>query len=74
MFGRKASKEERIREVITNEEADLLCEEAIMQDKERFGRVRTSLMRYLRVKYDNDVANRALYRVNKRRSEGYLKL
>ncbi|MEO9277918.1 MAG: hypothetical protein ABI340_09105 [Nitrososphaera sp.] len=52
-------------------EADLRCEEAIMKDKERFGRVRTSLMKHLRVEYGNDIADRALRRINKRRTEGY---
>ena len=73
MFGRKTSEEERIKENISEEEANLLCEEAIMNDKERFERVRTSLMNYLRSKYGRDVADRALYRINKRRSEGYLR-
>lgn len=49
---------------------NLECEEAILKDKERFGRVRTS-MEYLRAKYDNDVANRALNRINKRKQENY---
>jgi len=54
-------------------EGELNCEEAIMKDKERFGRVRKSLMNYLRSEYGNKMANRALWRVNRRRSEGYLK-
>lgn len=53
-------------------DADLKCEEAILQDKERFGRTRTSLMRHLRAEYGHDVADRALRRINKRKSEGYL--
>lgn len=53
---------------------ELESEEAIMNDKERFGRVRTSLMKQLRVKYGVDVANRALYRINKRISEGSLRI
>ena len=56
----------------TSSDADLRCEEAIMKDKERFGRTRTSLMKYLRAEYGNDVADRALRRINKRRTEGYL--
>jgi len=51
---------------------DLECEEAILKDKERFGRVRTSMMEYLRAKNGNDTANRALSRVNKRFQEHYL--
>jgi len=51
---------------------ELQCEEAIIKDKERFGRVRTHLMKVLRVEYGDDVANRALGRINKRIQEGYL--
>jgi len=50
---------------------DLECEEAILKDKERFGRVRSSLMEYLRAKNGNKSANRALSRVNKRLQEHY---
>ena len=53
---------------------ELESEEAIMNEKERFGRVRTILMKQLRVKYGDDVANRALYRINKRISEGSLRI
>jgi hypothetical protein len=53
---------------------ELESEEAIMNEKERFGRVRTSLMKQLRAKYGDDVANRALYRINKRMSEGSLRI
>ena len=49
---------------------ELESEDAIMSDKERFGRVRTILMKQLRAKYGNDIANRALCRINKRISEG----
>ena len=51
--------------------AELECEEAIIKDKERYGRVRTSVMKVLRAKNGNDVANRALSRVNKRLQENY---
>lgn len=54
-------------------EGDLICEEEIMKDKERFGRARKSKMNSLRAKYGEDVANRALWRVNRRKSEGYFK-
>ncbi|HXV66652.1 MAG TPA: hypothetical protein VD731_05475 [Nitrosopumilaceae archaeon] len=64
------SKEQGLEDMIPNGELD--SEEAIMIDKERFGRVRTSLMKQLRTKYGEDVANRALYRINKRISEGSL--
>ena len=46
--------------------AELECEEAIIEDKKEFGRVRKSMMNILRVKYTEDIANRALSRVNKR--------
>ena len=51
---------------------ELQCEEAIIKDKERFGRVRMNMMKVLRAEHGNDVANRALGRVNKRLQEGYL--
>lgn len=54
--------------------ADLECEEAIMQDKTRYGRVRTSLMKHLRAKYGSIIANRALSRINKRVSIGSLRI
>ncbi len=53
---------------------DLECEEAILKDKERFGRVRASLMEYLRAKNGNQSANRALSRVNKRLQENYFSI
>lgn len=55
-------------------ESDLKCEESILSDKERFGRVRTSLMRHLRSTYGLKTANRALARINKRISKGSLKI
>jgi hypothetical protein len=66
------TKEKGIADMLQN--GELESEEAIMNDKERFGRVRTSLMKQLRVKYGVDVANRALYRINKRISEGSLRI
>ena len=50
---------------------ELECEEAIIKDKERFGRVRMSMMNVLRAKHGNDMANRALSRINKRLQENY---
>ena len=50
---------------------DLECEEVILKDKERFGRVRSSLMEYLRAKHGYDTANRSLSRVNKRLQQNY---
>lgn len=54
--------------------ADLECEEAIMKDKARYGRVRTTLMKHLRSKYGEAIANRALSRINKRVSIGSLRI
>jgi len=51
---------------------NLECEEAVLKDKKRFGRVRSSLMEYLRAKHGRDSADRALSRVNKRIQKGYL--
>lgn len=77
---RKTTESERIRDnsglneqKTASNDADLRCEEAIMKDKELFGRTRTSLMKHLRAEYGNDVADRALRRINKRITEGYLK-
>ena len=66
------SREKIVGEKLHN--GELESEEAIMNEKERFGRVRTSLMKQLRAKYGDDVANRALYRINKRISEGSLRI
>ena len=52
--------------------AELECEEAIIKDKQRFGRVRMIMMKSLIAEHGNDIANRALGRVNKRIQEGYL--
>ena len=49
---------------------ELACEDAIILDKQRFGRVRTSMMKHLRLKYSEDIANRVLSRINKRASTG----
>ena len=66
------TEERQIEHMLPN--GDLESEEAIMNDKERFGRVRTILMKQLRAKYGEDIANRALYRINKRISEGSLRV
>lgn len=52
--------------------SDLRCEDVIMKDKKQYGRVRNSLMTYLRDTYGEQIANRALWRVSKRITEGYL--
>ena len=49
---------------------ELACEDAIILDKQRFGRVRTSMMKHLRSEYGDEVANRVLSRINKRASKG----
>ena len=54
--------------------AELECEEAIIEDKERFGRVRKSMMNVLRAKYSDELANRVLSRVNKRMQENYFSI
>ncbi len=66
------TKEKGIENMLPN--GDLESEDAIMNDKERFGRVRTILMKQLRAKYGDDIANRALYRINKRISEDSLRV
>ncbi len=66
------TREKVLEDKLQNGELD--SEEVIMNEKERFGRVRTSLMKQLRAKYGDDVANRALYRINKRISEGSLRV
>ncbi len=66
------TKEKGIEDMLPN--GDLESEDAIMNDKERFGRVRTILMKQLRAKYGDEIANRALYRINKRISEDSLRV
>jgi len=70
MWGKQQEDETKQAETM-NEEANIICEEAIIKDKERFGRVRSSMMEYLRAKYGYDIANRALNRINKRKQENY---
>ena len=50
--------------------SELACEDAIISDKQRFGRVRTSMMKHLRLQYGEETANRVLARINKRASNG----
>jgi len=54
--------------------AELECEEAIIEDKERFGRVRKSMMNVLRAKHGHEIADRTLNRVNKRMQKGHLSI
>ena len=50
--------------------SELACEDAIILDKQRFGRVRTSMMKHLRSEHGEEIANRVLSRINKRASKG----
>ena len=54
--------------------AELECEEAIIEDKTEFGRVRKSMMNVLRAKYSDEIANRTLNRVNKRMQKEHLSI
>jgi len=49
---------------------ELECEEKIISEKIRFGRVRSNIMSQLRAKYGKEIANRSLARINKRISIG----
>jgi hypothetical protein len=49
---------------------ELECEEKIISEKHRFGRVRSKMMSQLREEYGNEIANRSLARINKRISIG----
>ncbi len=50
--------------------SELACEDVIILDKQRFGRVRTYMMKHLRSEYGEEIANRVLSRINKRASTG----
>ena len=54
----------------TRLDVELECEEKIISEKHRFGRVRSKMMAQLRDKYGDKVANRSLARINKRISIG----
>ena len=45
---------------------DNLCEQEIFNEKQVNGRVSTFTMRYLRKKYGKKIANRAMYRLQKK--------
>ena len=64
--------DEKMKEDTRTIDGNLECEEQIIDDLERFGRVRNTLMRYLRANFGERIANRALWRVNKRKTNGYL--
>jgi len=65
-----------VNQINLNKEAssELACEDAIISDKQRFGRVRTSMMKHLRSEHGEKIANRVLSRINKRASNGSLEM
>ncbi len=65
---------ERIPTKMKQSLAELECEEAIIEDKERFGRARKSMMNVLRAQHGDEIANRTLNRVNKRMQKGHLSI
>ncbi len=71
-FWDNTREEENSEEETRTIDGNLDSEEQIMEGIERFGRVRTSLMRSLRQNFGNNTANRALWRVSKRKTNGYL--
>ena len=54
--------------------SELACEDAIISDKQRFGRVRNSMMKHLRSEHGEKIANRVLSRINKRASNGSIEM
>lgn len=48
---------------------ELDCEQAMINEKETFGRVRTTMLKYLRTKYGQELTNRVQWRVNKRQNK-----
>jgi len=59
-----------IKNDVGKHEMELECEEKIIYEKHRFGRVRSKMMAKLREEYGVKVANRSLARINKRISLG----
>lgn len=57
---------------LTNIQHELDCEQAMINEKEQFGRVRTMMMKYLRTKYGQELTNRAQWRINKRQNKNKL--
>ena len=57
---------------LTKIQQELDCEEAIINEKETFGRMRTSMMKYLRTKYGQELTNRIQWRINKRQNKNKL--
>ena len=71
-FWNNTREEENLEEDTRTIDGNLECEEQIIEDIERFGRVRTSLMKSLRQKFGDRTADRAMWRVRKRKTKGYL--
>ena len=57
---------------LTKIQQELDCEQAIINEKETFGRVRTTMMKYLRTKYGQELTNRIQWRINKRQNKNKL--
>ncbi len=57
---------------LTKIQQELDCEQAMINEKETFGRVRTTMMRYLRTKYGQELTNRIQWRINKRQNKNKL--
>ncbi len=56
---------------IQDKKRELECEEAIINEKTRFGRVRKTFMECMREQYGREIADRTLWRINRRKSKGY---
>lgn len=54
---------------LTKIQQELDCEQSIINEKETFGRLRASMMRYLRTKYGQELTNRIQWRINKRQNK-----
>lgn len=57
---------------LTKIQQELDCEQAMINEKEQFGRVRTMMMKYLRTKYGQELTNRIQWRINKRQNKNKL--
>ncbi|MEM2160424.1 MAG: hypothetical protein QXN55_05655 [Candidatus Nitrosotenuis sp.] len=60
-------------ETSQDKKRELECEEAIIAEKAKFGRVRKTFMEFMREEYGRDIADRTLSRINKRLTAGYFK-
>lgn len=59
-------------EKLSKLQQELDCEQAIINEKETFGRVRTTMLKYLRTKYGQELTDRAQWRINKRQNKNKL--